>query len=79
MKVILDWAKPQGRNKDISEELLEIAAGVRSLMQKFKRNIANGFARRARNFQASDAIRAELTSAGILVEITKEGVCWRRK
>jgi cysteinyl-tRNA synthetase len=36
-------------------------------------------ARKARNFQASDAIRAELTSAGLLVEITKDGVRWRRK
>jgi cysteinyl-tRNA synthetase len=36
-------------------------------------------ARRARNFQLSDAIRAELTSAGLLVEITKDGVRWRRK
>jgi len=36
-------------------------------------------ARRSRNFQASDAIRAELTTAGLLVEITKDGVRWRRK
>jgi cysteinyl-tRNA synthetase len=36
-------------------------------------------ARQARNFQLSDAIRAELTAANILVEITKEGIRWRRK
>ena len=36
-------------------------------------------ARKARNFKASDALRAELTAAGILVENTKEGVRWRRK
>jgi cysteinyl-tRNA synthetase len=36
-------------------------------------------ARAARNFAASDAVRAELAAAGILVEITKEGVRWRRK
>jgi cysteinyl-tRNA synthetase len=36
-------------------------------------------ARQARNFQLSDAIRDELTSAGLLVEITKDGVRWRRK
>jgi cysteinyl-tRNA synthetase len=36
-------------------------------------------ARRSRNFQASDAIRNELVSAGLLVEITKDGVRWRRK
>ena len=27
----------------------------------------------------SDALRAELTDAGILVEITKDGIRWRRK
>jgi cysteinyl-tRNA synthetase len=36
-------------------------------------------ARSARNFKQSDAIRAELTEAGILVEITKDGIRWRRK
>jgi cysteinyl-tRNA synthetase len=36
-------------------------------------------ARRGRNFKLSDSIRAELTEAGILVEITKEGIRWRRK
>jgi len=36
-------------------------------------------ARRARDFKTSDAIRCELTSAGLLVEITKDGVRWRRK
>jgi cysteinyl-tRNA synthetase len=36
-------------------------------------------ARKSRDFQSSDAIRAELTTAGILVEITKDGVRWRRK
>jgi cysteinyl-tRNA synthetase len=36
-------------------------------------------ARRARNFKASDAIRSELASAGIIVEITKDGARWRRK
>jgi cysteinyl-tRNA synthetase len=36
-------------------------------------------ARAARDFKKSDAIRAELTNAGILVEITKDGIRWRRK
>ena len=36
-------------------------------------------ARSARNFKQSDAIRAELMQAGILVEITKDGIRWRRK
>jgi cysteinyl-tRNA synthetase len=36
-------------------------------------------ARKARNFKASDALRAELTAEGIIVENTKDGVRWRRK
>jgi cysteinyl-tRNA synthetase len=36
-------------------------------------------ARKSRNFKLSDALRAELTAAGIIVENTKDGVRWRRK
>jgi cysteinyl-tRNA synthetase len=36
-------------------------------------------ARRAKDFARSDAIRAELTAAGILIEQSKDGVRWRRK
>ena len=36
-------------------------------------------ARKARKFKESDAIRAELVAAGIIVENTKDGVRWRRK
>jgi len=35
--------------------------------------------RAARDFKKSDTIRAELIEAGILVEITKDGIRWRRK
>jgi cysteinyl-tRNA synthetase len=80
MKSILEWAKADGREKDISQELLD-AVGAQSLPDaEIERKIAEmEAARKARNFQASDAIRAELTSAGLLVEITKDGVRWRRK
>jgi len=36
-------------------------------------------ARKARRFEVSDRIRAELTNQGIIVENTKDGVRWRRK
>ncbi len=80
MKAILEWAKAEGREKDISQELLD-AVGAQSLPDaEIEKKIAEmEAARKARNFQASDAIRAELTSAGLLVEITKDGVRWRRK
>jgi cysteinyl-tRNA synthetase len=80
MKSILEWAKAEGREKDISQELLD-AVGAQSLPDvEIEKKISEmESARKARNFQASDAIRAELTSAGLLVEITKDGVRWRRK
>jgi len=80
MKAVLEWAKTEGREKDVSQELLE-AVGTQSLSDaQIEGKIAEmEAARRSRNFQASDAIRAELTSAGLLVEITKDGVRWRRK
>ncbi len=80
MKSILEWAKTEGREKDVSQGLLD-AVGMQSLSDaEIETKIAEmEAARRSRNFQASDAIRAELTSAGLLVEITKDGVRWRRK
>jgi cysteinyl-tRNA synthetase len=80
MKAILGWAKAEGREKDISQELLD-AVGAQSLSDaEVEEKIAEmETARRSRNFKTSDAIRGELTSAGLLVEITKDGVRWRRK
>jgi len=80
MKAILEWAKTEGREKDVTQELLD-AVGTQSLSDAaIETRIAEmEAARRARDFKASDAIRAELTSAGLLIEITKDGVRWRRK
>jgi cysteinyl-tRNA synthetase len=80
MKTILEWAKTEGHDKDVSPELLD-AVGTQNLSDaEIEGKIAAmEAARRSRDFHASDAIRAELTSAGLLVEITKDGVRWRRK
>jgi cysteinyl-tRNA synthetase len=80
MKAILEWARAEGREQDVSPELLA-AVETQSLTDAaIEAKISEmEAARRARNFQLSDAIRAELTSAGLLVEITKDGVRWRRK
>ena len=80
MKAILEWAKAEGREQDVSPELLN-AVDTQSLSDTaIEARIAEmEAARRTRNFQVSDAVRAALTSAGILVEITKDGVRWRRK
>src|SRR6266404_2082882 len=80
MQAILEWAKAEGREKDVSHELLDVV-GAQSLSDTEIENKISAMkaARQAGNFLASDAIRAELTSAGLLVEITKDGVRWRRK
>ena len=76
------WSGPQaeGREKDISAALREALhsgqlsdADIESKITEMKA------ARTARDFKKSDAIRAELTEAGILIEITKDGIRWRRK
>jgi cysteinyl-tRNA synthetase len=80
MKAILDWARAEGREKDISPELMEMAGSEQLADEQVNQKLAEmDAARKARNFKASDALRAELTSAGIIVENTKEGVRWRRK
>ena len=80
MQRIADWAKSEGREKEISPELIDAlrsnAVSDEQVNQKIEEMKA---ARAAKNFAASDAIRAELTANGILIEQTKEGVRWRRK
>jgi len=80
MKAILDWARAEGREKEISPELLDIAGSAQLADEQVNRKLAEmEAARKARNFKTSDALRAELTAAGIIVENTKGGVRWRRK
>jgi cysteinyl-tRNA synthetase len=80
MKAILDWARAEGREKEISPELLNIAGSAQLADEEVNQKLAEmEAARKTRNFKASDALRGELTAAGIIVENTKEGVRWRRK
>jgi cysteinyl-tRNA synthetase len=80
MKAILNWAKVEGREKDISPELEELAGSGQLADEQVNQKLSNmESARKSRNFKVSDAIRAELTAAGIIVENTKDGVRWRRK
>jgi len=80
MKVVFDWALSEGRIKDVSEELRDaVQSGQVSDADIEKKVAGMKAARAARDFKASDALRAELTAAGILVEITKDGIRWRRK
>ncbi len=80
MKQVFDWAQTEGREKDISPELREMVQPAELSDSSVEARIAEmEAARKARNFKASDALRAELTAAGIVIENTKDGVRWRRK
>jgi cysteinyl-tRNA synthetase len=77
---IVDWAKTEGQEKEISPEALEIVGAQQMSDQDIEKKITEmEGARRTRNFKTSDSIRAELGAAGIIVEMTKDGVRWRRK
>jgi len=80
MKQVFDWAPSEGREKDISPELREAVQSGQLSDADIEKKIAEmEAARRGRNFKVSDALRAELTGAGIVIENTKDGVRWRRK
>jgi cysteinyl-tRNA synthetase len=80
MKQVFDWAPTEGREKDISPELTEAVQSGQFSDADIEKKIAEmETARRARNFKVSDALRAELTAAGIVIENSKDGVRWRRK
>jgi cysteinyl-tRNA synthetase len=80
MKQVMDWALKEGREKDISEALREAALSGQLSDADIEAKIGEmKAARTSRDFKKSDAIRAELGEAGILVEITKDGIRWRRK
>jgi len=80
MKRVIEWAPTEGRDQDISGGLRDAVQSGQLSDADIESKIAGmKAARAARDFQASDKIRAELTAAGILIEITKDGIRWRRK
>jgi cysteinyl-tRNA synthetase len=80
VKAIVDWARSEGREKDISPEALALAGSGQPSDAEIEKKIAEmEAARKARDFRRSDALRAELIAVGILIENTKDGVRWRRK
>jgi cysteinyl-tRNA synthetase len=80
MRSIYEWAKDEGRLQDASEEFIESVKSSELSDSKIDGLIAEmQAARKARNFTRSDEIRNELNTAGIVVEITKDGARWKRK
>jgi cysteinyl-tRNA synthetase len=80
MKRVSEWASTEGREKDISQELgAAIQSGQLSDADIENKIAGMKAARTARDFKTSDVLRTELADQGILVEITKDGIRWRRK
>ncbi len=80
MKRVLDWARAEGHEKDVTDQLRDAVRSGQSSDSEIDTKIAEmKAARTARDFKKSDAIRTELADAGIVVEITKDGIRWRRK
>ena len=80
IKRVFEWAATEGRDKDISDQLREAVQSGQLADADIEKKIAEmTAARAARDFKTSDRFRAELADAGILIEITKDGVRWRRK
>jgi cysteinyl-tRNA synthetase len=80
MKRVFDWALGEGREKAISEELRAMVQSGQLSDSDIEAKIAEmKAARTARDFKKSDALRAALADAGVMVEITKDGIRWRRK
>jgi cysteinyl-tRNA synthetase len=77
---ILDWAKAEGKLQQATQKMVEAASAVRLSDSQVETKIANmKQVRQARKFAESDAIRTELANAGIIVEITKDGIRWKRR
>ncbi len=80
MKRVFDWAPGEGREKDISPALRDAVESGELSDSDIERKVGDmEAARKSRDFKTSDRLRGELTTAGILIENTKDGVRWRRK
>ena len=80
MRRILDWATAEGKLQHAAKELVDIAGSNGMSNEQIDVLVAeHERARKTRDFAKSDAIRAQLAQAGIVVENTKQGVRWKRK
>jgi len=59
--------KPQAQSDDLTDALLSLLVEVRNQ------------ARKARNFELSDLVRAKLGELNIVLEDNPEGTIWRRR
>ena len=81
IRSIVEWAKAEGRENEISKELLETvgrAATLRRGNRKEDRRHGSGAPRRAISRPPTRFVRNS-AAIGIVVEITKDGARWKRK
>jgi cysteinyl-tRNA synthetase len=71
-----EWAKAQGK---LSETQANLAANRISDDEANRLVDERNAAKKARDFARADALRAQLSAAGVIVEDTKDGVRWKRK
>jgi cysteinyl-tRNA synthetase len=76
-RLALEWAGREGRLRDAAPELVARFSLSEDAINDLitERDVA----RKAKNFARADAIRHELTTKGILLEDSADGVRWRRK
>jgi len=69
----MEWARAEGRIEAVISAPAISDAEVERLIAE------RAAAKKARDFTRSDALRNQLTEAGIILEDTKDGVRWKRK
>src|SRR6185503_14222780 len=80
VRQIVEWAKAENKLENASEEVVDLVNTAQLSDAEIEADIAKmKQSRQARKFAESDAIRAQLAAAGIIVEITKDGIRWKRK
>ncbi|HEY6307339.1 MAG TPA: cysteine--tRNA ligase [Candidatus Angelobacter sp.] len=72
----MEWARSHGK---LSEAEASLTANQISDDEVNRLIAERNAAKKGRDFARADAIRAQLTEAGIIVEDTKDGIRWKRK
>jgi cysteinyl-tRNA synthetase len=76
-RAALQWAEAEGRIGQAAPELVaKMGLSDEAIDALVEERTA---AKKARNFARADAIRAELTAKGVVIEDAKDGVRWKRK
>jgi cysteinyl-tRNA synthetase len=80
VKKIVEWAEAEGLGSKISPQARAIASAAGTSDSQIDALVKEmQDARKSKDFARSDQIRNELNQMGIIVEVTKDGVRWRRK